>query len=554
MVSRRFRLPRSIGQRTLRRSAAAGVIVLALLVTFVLAARMDGNATAPAFRTAAVERGRLVSFVAASGSLGAVTTVQVGSQISGQVQSLSADYNDRVTAEQLIARISPESFEARLHQAEAELAIAEATVDLRRAAIDRADADRGNAEARLASTRAQVDEAEATLAEAEREHARKKALFARKVISGAAVDDARAEFQRARARLTAARASVTAQQSAVAASRAQMRMARAERTTAKAQVLKRQAALHQAQVDLDHTFIRSPVRGTVIARNVDVGQTVAASLQAPVLFVIAEDLSRMQVEVDVDEADIGRIQVGQRTRFSVDSYPERRFTGQVSQIRLSPEVVQNVVTYTVVVAVNNAERLLLPGMTANVEIAVQERDDVLKVPNRALRFVPKGAGTQDKGSGRGGRDAGRSERIIASLTENLKLNEDQQARLRGFFDQAREKMRGLYTGGASREELREAYAQVAQQVRQSIPTILNAEQLAAYRKIVAQRNANPVRPGRVWVVDEDGAAKAVVLRVGASDGDFTEVVKGELAEGDGVIVAAERRGDGGKRSFLGFRF
>lgn len=289
----------------------------------------------------------------------------------------------------------------------------------------------------------------------------------------------------------------------------------------------------------------------MIARNIDMGQTVAASLQAPVLFIIAEDLSRMQVEVAVDEADIGAIQTGQAVKFSVDSYPRRKFGGEVRQVRLAPETVQNVVTYTVVVSVNNADRLLLPGMTANVEIAVQQRDDVLKVPNRALRYTPAGAGGAKPGDRK--RDPGRSERIIKSLTEQLSLDEKQQTELRGFFEAARETLKGMYMSGAGREELREAFTKVGQQVGQSIPTILKPGQLEIYRRIVAARSANPVRPGRVWLLDEDGRPRAVDLRIGASDGDFSEIVKGELSETDQVIIAEEKAA-ASCRGFFGLRF
>ncbi len=521
-----------------RRPIALSITVAVVILALAGAMGLNGGAAKPQFKLAAVERGRLVSFVAASGSLSAVTTVQVGSQISGQVQSLAADYNDPVDAGQEIARIAPETFEARLQEADAAMAIAKANVELRRAAIAKAEAALESARARLETLQAQEAEAQASLTNIRREHERQQKLFQRKIISSAQVDDSRMAYDQSRARLRAAQATTVAQASAVVGADASLQMARAEFSTAKAQVLQRQAALNQAKVDLAHTYIRSPVSGTVIARSIDVGQTVAASLQAPVLFVIAEDLSRMQVEVAVDEADIGAIQTGQNVKFTVDSFPRREFAGEVRQVRLSPEVVQNVVTYTVVVSVNNADRLLLPGMTANVEVAVQERDDVLKVPNRALRFTPAGAGGAKKGENK--RDPGRSERIIKSLTEQLKLSEAQQGQLREFFEDARNSIRSMYMSGASREELREAFAQARRQIGQSIPTILTTEQKEAYRRIVAERNANPVRPGRVWVLDGNGAPKAVDVQIGASDGDFSEVVKGELAEADEVIVAVEK--------------
>jgi len=534
-----------------RRPLLAGVAVVLVIFALGLTLGLDGGAAKPDYRLAVVERGRLVSFVAASGALGAVTTVQVGSQISGQVQALSVDYNDSVTADQEIARIAPEIFEARQEEAAALLAIAQANVKLRRAGIDRAAASLESARARLSSVQAQEAEAGASLTNTKRVHERQAALFQRKITSSSRVDDARMAFDQSRARLKAARSSTVAEVSAVVGAQAGLSMAKAELATARAQILQRQAALNQAAVNLAHTYIRSPVSGTVIARNIDVGQTVAASLQAPVLFVIAADLSRMQVEVAVDEADIGAIQTGQSVKFAVDSFPRRNFTGKVRQVRLSPETVQNVVTYTVVVAVNNADRLLLPGMTANVEIAVLERDDVLKVPNRALRFKPPGA----KGGGKSKRqrDPGRSARLIKSLTEKLKLDEKQQAALQGFFDDARETFKAMYQGGASREDLRGAFAKVRQEVQQSIPTILNPAQLEQYRRDVAARQANPVRPGRVWLMGEDGWPKAVDVRVGASDGDFSEIIKGEISETDEVIIAVEKTAKSGGGLF-GLRF
>ncbi|MFP6747930.1 MAG: efflux RND transporter periplasmic adaptor subunit [Alphaproteobacteria bacterium] len=534
-----------------RRPIMIGAITLLAILGLGAAMGFESGGGQPGYRLAAVERGRLVSFVAASGALGAVTTVEVGSQISGQVQSLAADFNDRVTANQEIARIAPETFQARLEEAAAAMAIARASVVMRQAGIIQADAALKSARARLNMVRAQEAESRASLTNIKREHERQLALFQRKIISSARVDDARMAYDQSRARLRAAPI------------RHRRPNLRREGRTGRFEHgqggighgpgpgPQRQAAVNQAEVALAHTYIRSPVSGTVIARNIDMGQTVAASLQAPVLFIIAEDLSRMQVEVAVDEADIGAIQTGQAVKFSVDSYPRRKFGGEVRQVRLAPETVQNVVTYTVVVSVNNADRLLLPGMTANVEIAVQQRDDVLKVPNRALRYTPAGAGGAKPGDRK--RDPGRSERIIKSLTEQLSLDEKQQTELRGFFEAARETLKGMYMSGAGREELREAFTKVGQQVGQSIPTILKPGQLEIYRRIVAARNANPVRPGRVWLLDEDGRPRAVDLRIGASDGDFSEIVKGELSETDQVIIAEEKAA-ASCRGFFGLRF
>ncbi len=375
------------------------------------------------------------------------------------------------------------------------------------------------------------------------------------MVSTAAVDGARADFEQKRARLVAARTRVAAKSSTLLARDASIRIAEAEVVTARAQVKHRQAALNQVRVDLANTYIRSPVDGVVINRRVDVGQTVAASLKAPELFTIAKDLSAMQVEVDIDEADIGRIQAGLKAKFKVDAFPEREFRAGVSQIRLQPVVVQNVVTYTVVLAVNNAQGLLLPGMTANVDIVAQERDDILKVSNAALRFRPPnvkdGATARPEGR-RGG--AGRSERIIKSLSEQLKLDPSQQKQLRGIFADAREKVVGLRMSGASPDEMREAFQNLRREVGEAIPSVMNSDQLEAYKKIVARRSANPVRRGRVWILDEAKKVKRVDIWLATSDDNFTEVVRGELKENDRVITGIERRDNDKKGGLFGLKF
>jgi len=261
----------------------------------------------------------------------------------------------------------------------------------------------------------------------------------------------------------ASKAQEDAQVSAVRAAEAQLRVSEAMLKNAAAQVVQNEAALRQAQVDLERTFIRAPVDGIVVGRSVDVGQTVAASLQAPTLFTIAQDLRNMQVDTNVDEADVGRVKVGQTATFTVDSFPGRTFTGEVVQIRKAPLVVQNVVTYDVVVSAKNPEQRLLPGMTANVRIVIEQKEGVLQVPNAALRFRPPGMEAPERErAARPGQGGGRG-------------------------------------GGA--------------------PT------------------------GRVWVVGPDGKPAAVPLQLGIGDGTYTEVAKGEIKEGQQVIVGVVVPGD-----------
>lgn len=301
---------------------------------------------APGYKFAAVERGPLVASVSATGTLNPVVSVQVSSQISGQIQQIFVDFNSAVKAGQLIARIAPETYEHRLRQAEADLEAARATVAIQQAEL----------------YRAQVN-----LADAERDHERKQSLVNRNFISPAELDKAKTTLE---------------------AARAQRRVVEAQAKNSAAVVRQREAQVGQAKVDLGRTELRAPVDGIVIKRSVEPGQTVAASLQAPEMFVIAQNLTDMQVETAIDEADVGRLQVGQEASFTVDAFPGRRFKGEVRQVRKAAQVVSNVVSYTVVISAANPDLILLPGMTANVRIVTAKKDDVLKVANAALRFRP----------------------------------------------------------------------------------------------------------------------------------------------------------------------
>jgi HlyD family secretion protein len=347
----------------------------------------NGGGEHPQYRLAHVERGPLTAAVAASGTLNAVTTVQVGSQISGQVKEIYADFNTPVKAGQVIARIDAETFELRVAQARADLDAAHSAVAVARSG--------------LAAQMAELGRVKVTLADARRDYERKKALVEKGFISPSELDKARTLLEAMRQQLKAVEA--------------QMRVGEAQVQSALAAVKQRESLLKQAQVDLERTIIRAPVDGTVILRNVDAGQTVAASLQAPVLFTIARDLRDMQVEAAIDEADVGRLSPGLPASFTVDAFPRRGFTGEIVQIRKSPVNVQNVVSYTVVISARNPDLALLPGMTANVRVVVEQRDNALKVPNAALRFRPAGEAEPPprprQGADQKGRDAGRSGRV-----------------------------------------------------------------------------------------------------------------------------------------------
>jgi HlyD family secretion protein len=325
---------------------------------------------APAYKFAKIERGPITAIVAATGTLNPVVAVQVSSQISGQLRAIHVDFNSTVKAGQLIAQIAPETYEHRVRQAEADLEAARASVAVQQAELYRAKVN---------------------LADAERDHARKQTLVAKNFISPAELDKA---------------------QTALEAARAQLQVVEAQASNSAALVRQRTAQLGQAQVDLGRTEIRAPVDGIVIKRSVEPGQTVAASLQAPELFVIARNLTDMQVETAIDEADVGRLQVGQEAAFTVDAFPGKRFKGSITQVRKAAQVVSNVVTYIAVISAANPDLILLPGMTANVRIVTAQKDSVLKVANAALRFRPPSAegGEKSTPAGRSAAGAGKGSR------------------------------------------------------------------------------------------------------------------------------------------------
>lgn len=343
-------------------------LIIAVLVVAIgtLTAFKLESAKAPQYYTEQVQQGDIQNVVQATGSITAVTTVQVGSQVSGTIQKLSADFNSHVTQGQIIAQIDPALFQGALLQAKADLQDSVAT---------------------LGSAKAALAKAQATEAQTHQDYLRYQELAKDGVVPQQQFDSAKAAWQSATADVAAAQAAITQDQ---------------------AVVQQKTAAVTVAQTNLNYTTIRSPIDGTVVARNVDVGQTVAASLQAPTLFTIAKDLTKMQVYVSTDESDVGAIHTGLTATFKVDAFPNETFKGQISQVRLNAATVQNVVTYTTVVDFDNPQLKLFPGMTAYVSIPVAEADNVVKVPNAALRFKPQtttAQPTQAKNAGGAGRQA-----------------------------------------------------------------------------------------------------------------------------------------------------
>jgi HlyD family secretion protein len=350
----------------------------------------EGTTFAPstAFRTGKVVRRLIREVVTATGSLTPVALVSVSSQVSGQIKEIYADFNDEIALGTAIAQIDPTSFDIAVEQAEAELDMAHASVATQRATIDRLASDLETAGFDLAAATANTEYARIRADDAAAEEGRKQALGQ----NGPAADRERAHFAylASEAQVRSAEAVAQAKETLVDSAAAQLRSAIAQLDNLDAVVRQRAAALEKARAELERTVIRAPVNGIIIQRSIEVGQTVAVSLEAPSLFAIAQDLRAMQVKAAIAEADIGRMRVGQSLEFTVDSYPGRLFNGQVIQIRKQPQTNQNVVTYTVVASAANPELLLLPGMTASATIIVEETESQLAVPNSALRFRPRG--------------------------------------------------------------------------------------------------------------------------------------------------------------------
>ncbi|MGH8616827.1 MAG: efflux RND transporter periplasmic adaptor subunit [Burkholderiales bacterium] len=505
-------------------AAAVAVIAVAAGVTL-----WTGGGDGPEFRLGKVERGPLVAAVAASGTLNPVVSVQVGSQVSGQIKEILVDFNSEVKQGQLIARLDPETFEYKMRQAQADLDAARAQVLVQQANI---------MSARAALSRSQVN-----ATDAKRELDQKQKLLEKGFISPADRDKTLATFNA----LT---------EDAKAAS-AMLDVAQAQSGNVAAVVKQREAQLAQARIDLGRTEIRAPVNGIVIKRSVDPGQTVAASLQAPELFIIAQSLSDMRVDTAIDEADVGRIQLGQKATFTVDSFPGRTFNGEVTQVRKAAQNVQNVITYVVVVSTANPDLRLLPGMTANVRIITARRESVLKVPNAALRFRPpsaapaggdaksakaEGAEPGDKAAKGAGRNAFRER-----LEKEIAFDDTQKPQLDALFAAQREKIAALRD--LPEGERAKAAERNRADLRARIAELLKPEQKPRFEELVAEfagrAGSGRTGSGRVWIIGERGEPKAVNVRTGLSDGAMTEILGDELAEGAQIITGYAQAGAGG---------
>jgi HlyD family secretion protein len=438
--------------------------------------------------------------VASSGRIAPLITVEVGSQLSGQILELSADFNDTVAAGDILARIDPQTFETRVREAEAALEVARAQVSVAQANIQRARAE---------------------LAAAERAFERAESLRERGTFSEAQYDTAQTAYENARA--------------GVAVSNANLR-------NAQAALQQREANLNSANVDLERTFIRAPIDGVVIDRQIDEGQTVAASFNAPVLFLIAQDLARVQIEAQIDEADIGQIDEGQSVTFDVDAYPDQAFDGEVVQVRLAALDEQNVVTYTVVIEADNRGGRLLPGMTANVTIVTGQVEGALAAPNAALRFAPRGAAealvveAEASSARRGG---GQGSEMMDRLAEELEMTEEQREEVQTAMREAFANMRRQMQAGAGGPP-----PDFQAVIRRALAGVLTAEQMARYDALAAQRvnQRQEVRRGQVWIETADGRLQARPVGLGLSDGQYTQILGEGLSAGDRVVTRVREAG------------
>lgn len=494
-------------------------LILVIIAVAIFGYRKFFSASSPEtgqYRTEAVLRSDLSSSISATGTLGATATVEVGTQVSGTLQSVEVDFNDNVEPGQVIARIDPSTFQARVSQAQAALASAQANL----------------AEARASAVNAQKD------------FLRKNQLADKQLVSRTDRDLAAAQSDQAQARVM----------------------------LAQAQIQQQVANLNTTKLDLAKTIIRSPVKGTILARNVEPGQTVAASLQTPVLFKIAGDLSSMEIILAIDEADIGQVRVGQQSTFTVDAFPDKSFQGQVKQIRLAANNVSNVVTYPVVIEVSNTEQNLLPGMTATAQIIISQKSQVLTLPSAALRFRPASAASANNSSPMG---APAAERGMPSAEERAKRMNAQLDSVRDFLQKSKATPAVLASFEQAAVEYQQQLQTMMQGMRQGAGTgagagaqtgqSSGAGQSAGNRsKRFAERFAKsfesvraqlPAEQQTLWdqhiqslfnakratvYVLEKGEPKAVEVRLGASDGSKTEVIGG-LSDGQQVIVGSARQ-------------
>lgn len=456
------------------------------------------------YTTASITRGDIQNLVVTSGTVKAVGTVEIGSQISGQISELYVDFNSEVKKGDLLAQIDARTFEGRVKQSEASLEISKANVLQQNASLMRARADLG---------------------EAERLLKRQKKLGQAGHISESEIDRLSTALESARAQVTISQAQVS---------------------TAKASVSQSEASLFQAAIDLERCTIRSPVDGIVINRAIELGQTVAASMSAPILFTLAQDLREMQVEASVDEADIGKIKMGQLATFTVDAFPDKKIEGIIKQVRKAANEESNVVTYTVIISADNRDNSLLPGMTATVSVVTGKKEGVLRIPNTALRFQPPGVERSDSDP----RGAFMDNRI-QEMKQQLSLSDEQEKAIRKVFD---ERM-AQFSGGSRRPPggfgspggRRDGPSGGGLFNNEEIQKILSEQQYQEFRRIAReggsarrQMGADRPKPGQLWLLLEKNKLEKSSILTGLVGDEFTELVGNDGLDGVAVVLRARR--------------
>ncbi len=474
-------------------------IVIISVAYFWLGRNKGSAASVSQIETAVIDTGDIKRIVATSGSVRPLITVEVGSQVSGQIKEILVDFNTEVGKDQLLAVIDPQTFESRVLQSGADFRVASSNVIVQQANIDRAKAN---------------------LRRARLEYKRAEPLAKKGTLSISELDTAVAAFDSAKAELT---------------------MAKAQLENALAARDQRQASLKSAEIDLERTKIRSPIDGVVIKRAVDQGQTVAASLSSPVLFDIAQNLTEIQIEANVDEADIGNVNDGDDATFSVDAFPNSEFSGQVKQVRLAPNESNNVVTYTVIITAQNPAQKLLPGMTAIVEIVTGKSENVLRVPNDAVRFKPasgselakKATATQD-GNGGVGHAGPRRVPDIDQLKSSLKLDDSQARTIEAALKEVFAGMRVQFQAVTADGDRRAVREQMTQRISAVFKKNLTQEQFKQYQQ--TRRQASETRSGQIWIQSEDGEINPVAVKFGINDDKYTQIFSKHVKQGDAVIT------------------
>ena len=445
------------------------------------------------YDTAEVTKGAIRRVVTTSGPVRALVTVSVGSQLSGQIEEVKVDFNKEVKPGDVLATIDAKTFRAKVASARADLLAAEAA---------------------LVNQEAALTKAVAGLKLADQNIDRQRTLAAKGYASKAALDSATRDTDSGKADVAVAKAQIE---------------------SAKAGIAQRKAALDQALIDIERAEIRSPIEGTVISRTVDPGQTVAASLQAPELFKIAQDLSRIRIEAQVNEADVGAVAEGNPATFTVDAYPDRTFEGKVTQVRLAATEINNVVTYTVIIEATNSDRKLFPGMTANVGIETAKREGALRIANDALRYKPRADAGQ---SGRGGDTNGRVERMIQRLKGELQLSDAQETAVKEAMTKLGEEMRKASSGtmGGPPPDQSANRQRMQARVEQTLAPTLSEAQRPLFEKWKQGRESS--RPNALWVLIEGSSPERRFVRTGVSDDQFTEITGGDVKEGDRAVIRA----------------